>query len=90
MDLAPKLLAGSLFFFFSCFFSLFPRKCQMGRTEFTSKVLIRSCYVKKATVGGCANADRLCELEEIQAEKAAGSLLLLLRLQCVHMNNKTE
>lgn len=78
------------FFFFSCFFSLFPRKCQMRRTEFTSKVLIRCCYVKKATVGGCANADRSCELEEIQAEKAAGSLLLLLRLQCVHMNNKTE
>lgn len=62
----------------------------MRRTEFTSKVLIRCCYMKKATVGGCANADRSCELEEIQAEKAAGSLLLLLRLQCVHMNNKTE
>lgn len=77
-------------FFFFCLPVPITKKCQVGR-KFTSKVLIRSCCMKKVTVGGRANADCLCELEEIQAEiQAIRSLLLLLWLQYVHINNKTE
>lgn len=58
-----------------------PKIHQVGR-KFTSKVLIRSHCMKKVTVGGCANADCLCEPEEIQAEiQAVRSLLLLLWLE---------
>lgn len=46
--------------------------------------------MKKVAAGGCANADCFCELEEIQTEKAVGSLLLFLELQCAHADNKSE
>lgn len=47
--------------------------------------------MKKVAAGGCATADCFCELGEIQAEKATGSLLLLLLgLQHTHANNKAE
>ena len=46
--------------------------------------------MKKVAAGGFANAHCFCELEEIQAEKAVGSLLLLLGLQRAHANNKAE
>lgn len=77
-------------FFFFLFPVPLPKKHQV-EWKFTSKVLIRSHHMKKVTVGGCTNADCLCEPEEIQAEiQAVWSLLLLLWLEFVHMNNKTE